>query len=185
MTRSLLASSFLLFSFACVPDDVKDTGPVSEEADADTDADTDADSDADTDADTDADPAAIQGAWLSEGADLAPFFVDNNITSASVTFGGDGSYTGETVFNGTPIAFSGTYTVDVSTTPHTIVVNQVSPQELTSEGIWQVSGSTMTYEIVQTSPDQGFVAPTPESGFGSSEGGGVAAGDLTQTYQKQ
>lgn len=169
----------------CVPDDVKETGSTgttgsTEEADADTDADTDTDSDTDTDADAD----AIVGEWLCEGGDLPPFFVENNITRVTANFASDGTYAVTTVYNGTPYNVTGTYSVDVSTAPHTVVVQQDSPV-ITSEGIWEVTGSTMRYEIVQTSPDQGFVPPTPETGFGSSQGGGVAEGDLIQTYQKQ
>ncbi len=172
---------------ACVPDDVKDSGGAAttsggEEADSDTDtdSDTDSDSDADTDSDTDAD--AIVGDWLSQGGDLAPAFA--GIDTVSASFQSNGNYSVVITVSGTPYSCTGTYEVDTSTTPHSITLLQDTPR-LTTEGIWQVSGSTMTYEVVQTDPDDGYVAPTPSTGFGSSQGEGFAPGDLTQTYQKQ
>ena len=87
--------------------------------------------------------------------------------------------------NGTKLTLSGVYTQTKSSEGdiYTIEVNQSSPAALVSEGIFEVSGSTMRYEIVQTSPDIGAIPPTPAGGFGSTNGG--ALGNINiQVYQK-
>jgi hypothetical protein len=173
---------FTTLSTGCQPDDVKgeDSGGAADGTDG-----TDGADGTDGTDGGGADPAAIQGTWLSEGDNVAPLLADFGFTSLTATFGADGSYAVEAVYNGNPIPLTGTYTVDVSTTPHTIVVNQESPQAVTSAGIWQVEGDTLTYEIVQTSPDQGFTAPTPDSGFGSTAGAGVEPNSNIQVYVRQ
>ena len=43
----------------------------------------------------------------------------------------------------------------------------------------------MTYEVVQTVPDYGYTPPTPTSGFGTTSGPGVSAGDNVQIYRRR
>ena len=162
---------FLLL--ACTPDDVKD--------------DTAADADTDTDTDTDVDsPGDITGSWLSEDDDVSDILVGFGFTSVAATFNTDGTYAvAATNAGGTTLDLTGTFVVGTTTNPGTIVTSQLTPQEVTAEGIWQVVGDTLTYEVAQTSPDQGFTPPTPEAGFGSTGGPGVAAGSNVQIYQRQ
>jgi len=75
--------------------------------------------------------------------------------------------------------------VSAATDPGTISLSQSVPTEATAEGIWQVSGTTLTYEVVQTDPDFGFTAPTPEAGFGSTAGPGLTPDINVQVYEVQ
>lgn len=176
--------STLFFLFACRPDDVTDTGSpyIPEESDADTDADSDTDADADTDADTD---MSIVGDWLSAGDDLSPLFAGSGITRIDATFSSDGSYSVGAVYAGTTYDFTGTYTADGAADPGTITLSQVEPYATTAEGLWSVSGGTLTYEVVDLSNTDGHTAPTLAGGFGSTTGPGLSDGDNVQTYQRQ
>jgi len=78
--------------------------------------------------------------------------------------------------------FSGTYGVVLSTTPHTIVLQQTAPYAATSEGIYQVDSAQLQYEIVQTLPDYGF---TPPTAFGTTDGPGVSPGTNVQLFERQ
>ena len=53
---------------------------------------------------------------------------------------------------------------------------------MTSEGIFKVENTTLTYEIVQTEPDISAVPPTASAGFGSSNGGALGNSNI-QVYQ--
>jgi hypothetical protein len=103
----------------------------------------------------------------------AVFNADLSYQVDALTEGGD-AYT-----------FIGTFVADGSTSPRGIVLDQSSPSETVAEGIYEVSGETLTYEVVVTTPDYGFVAPTPATGFGSTSGRGLAEGDNVQTYVRQ
>jgi len=169
---------WLALTLACVPDDVDDTSTT------DT---------ADTAASIDTDPGttgpadAFVGRWVSEGADLSPLFGGDpfNYVLIEADFRDDGTYTvvGEDAA-GASYDFAGSYLVDDGTSPGTIVQTQTVPYDAVAEGIWSVSGDTLTFEVVQTSPDYGYTAATPEGGFGSTAGPGLAAGDNVQTYQR-
>lgn len=130
--------------------------------------------------------ADIVGSWLSTGDDVSALLIASSVTEVSATFEDDGTYTvvATDTNNGTT-NFTGTYTVDTSTDPASITISQESPYAATVEGIWAVDGTTMTYEIIQTTPDLGFAPPTPASGFGTSTGTGLQPGDNTQVYQAQ
>lgn len=191
MRAHLLSLCLLTLSLGCTPDDEKDTDTAAEEADADADSDTDADSDADSDADADADAdtTSIVGEWLSEGDDISLLFQSGlfDYERIEASFGSDAAYTVvATTGGGDVYEFVGTYTTDTSTTPHSIVLSQATPYEATAEGIWQISGTTMQYEVAQIDPNPaGIVAPTPGAGFGSTTGGGINAGQNVQIYQRQ
>jgi hypothetical protein len=130
--------------------------------------------------------AAIEGSWVSEGDDLAPLFLLFYYTRIDATFSADGTYAVTALdTSGATYDFSGTYTVAVDTEPHTIVLQQATPAVATAQGIWSVDDSgVMTYEVVQTTPDIGFVPPTSAAGFGSTSGPGIAAGDNVQVYRR-
>ncbi len=128
----------------------------------------------------------IQGKWQSSGSDVAPLLVTLFQTdSIYAEFNTNNTYLVEQYStSGALVTLSGTYTQQKATTDiWTIEVNQTVPATLTSEGIFKVDGSTMTYEIVQTQPDIQAVPPTPAAGFGSTNGGALGTINV-QTYRK-
>lgn len=129
----------------------------------------------------------IQGEWQSSGSDVAPLLVSLFATdSVYINFKTDMSYTVEQYdTSGAKLTLSGVYTQTKSGTDdiYTIVVEQSTPAALVSEGIFEVNGNTMRYEIVQTSPDIGATPPTAAGGFGSTNGGALADFNI-QVYQR-
>ena len=184
----LLASLFL--SAACRPDDVSnDTGSGKETTDG---ADgTSGDDTGGTDGgggDGGGTGALIAGSWLSTGDDVSPLFSKRpfNYVEITANFEVDGSYLVHVLDeSGQEADLEGTYVADDSTTPSSIVLTQATPYAATAEGIYQVDGDTLTYEVVQTQPDYGFLPPTPETGFGTTSGSGLNPGDNTQIYRRQ
>lgn len=124
--------------------------------------------------------------WQSSGANVAPLLVALfNTDSIYAEFHGDHTYKVEQYDNvGAKVDLSGTYTQAVSAVAGiwTVVVNQTVPSAITAEGIFQISGDTLRYEIVQTEPPAG-VPPTPAGGFGSTNGGALGTLNV-QTYLK-
>ena len=129
----------------------------------------------------------IVGTWVSKGSDVAPGLVQLlNVDSIYATFNDDQTYTVLQYSGGntSPTAeLAGTYVVGDQPEGEirSITLTQTDPQSLTAEGIFQVSGNTMQYEVVQTQPDIGAVAPTVEGGFGST----LVGGNPTGTYWVQ
>ena len=187
LLSAVAALTFALLAAACTPDDEKADTSAEADADTDADADADADSDADSDADTDAD-ATIVGQWVSEGEDISPIFQSSffDYVRIDADFREDGSYLVVAATGGGDVyELTGSYTADTSTTPAGLVLLQAQPYEATAEGIYQISGEVMQYEVIQTDPNpNGFVAPTPTTGFGTSSGPGLAAGANTQVYRR-
>ena len=107
------------------------------------------------------------------------------VDTIDAEFNADGSYEViSTDSAGTETTFTGTYTVDSSTNPASITLEQTAPTTVTSEGIWTVDpDGVLYYEVVQTTPDQGFGAPTPETGFGGTSGAGVQANSNIQVFR--
>ena len=117
----------------------------------------------------------LQGEWLSAGADVAPLLAGApfNIDSIKADFSTNLTYTVTSYSAGVATVLTGTYIQTESGVGDiwNITVNQTAPSALTSEGIFEVTGDNMTYEIVQTQPDIGVAPPTAAAGFGSSGGG--------------
>lgn len=145
---------------------------------------------------------AIVGTWVSEGTNVAlgltvaPF----NVTKIVATFNANKSYTVvQTDKNNVSTTLTGTYTntestyTDQSTTTgtqgakiYTIVANQSSPAAVTATGIYAISGTKMTYEVIQTAPPlTGVNAPTAAQGFGSTTIAGTKYAIYVQKYVKQ
>ncbi len=198
MTRPILLSALLL-STACRPDDVADTGGIADGAADGGGASADGGSNdggagdggsntGDGGASTTGDCAdlSITGDGMSQGDDISPLFRQASFDYVEIDagFGGDCSYTVHAITGGgDTYDFSGTYSA-VEGAPGSIVQQQTQPFEGTSEGIWQVDGSTLTFEVVLTKPDYGFSPPTTEAGFGSTSGQGLAPGDNVQVYRR-
>jgi hypothetical protein len=186
MTRSF--TLLLLALGGCTGDPYKDDSPTDDSAAADDTNTTD-----DTNTDDSADPvidSTLVGAWLSEGENLSPLFAGRffKYVSVSADFKADASYTVQAVDQaGATYDFTGTFTIDETTSPASIVLVQATPSVVTAEGIYAVDeADLLTYEVVQTDPNpNGFVAPTPETSFGSSSGPGLNPDDNVQKYVRQ
>ncbi len=124
----------------------------------------------------------LVGVWLSAGANVAPllntiFQASGGVDSIYAAFNTDKTYSVRQV-NGdaTVINYAGTYSNSKSSVGNifTITTDQTVPSVATSEGIYEVdrtqSPHFMQYEIVLISGTQN-VAPTPDGGFGSTNGG--------------
>ncbi len=122
-------------------------------------------------------PATLTGEWISAGEDIAPLLRQGGfeIDALEVTFT-ETDYAGVILLGtGDEVPYGGTYSVNRNTTPWTIVLRQTAPQALTSQGLVEVTGSgdaaVMRLEIVQVDPPTlGAQPPTPEGGFGSTQG---------------
>lgn len=115
---------------------------------------------------------------------VAPVLVEL-ADSIHVEFRDNQSYLVKSFKDGVPIELKGTYsTSDGVGNIRNIVLEQSEPTALTSEGIFEVDGDVLTYEVAQTEPEQtGVTAPTADEGFGSTSGG--AFGDMNiQVYYK-
>jgi len=135
----------------------------------------------------------IVGTWVSAGADVAPGLAGApfNTDSIIATFNDDNTYVVDSYSGTTVVNFTGTYQIGPQAEGQirAITLNQSTPTSLTSEGIFQVSGSgaTMQYEVIQTSPAlQGFTAPTVAGGFGSTAFNGTPLGATwIQNYDRR
>ncbi len=144
----------------------------------------------------------IVGTWICQGTNVpyglkvAPF----KAVKIVATFNANKSYTVvQTDSSNTTTTFTGTYATTESTNTDTlstnatkgakiinIVATQATPTAVTSTGIYAISGTNMSYEIIQTTPAiTGVGAPTAAGGFGSTTIGGVKYPIYIQKYVKQ
>lgn len=133
----------------------------------------------------------IVGTWVSTGADLAPGLAAApfNADSIIATFNENGTYAVVQWSAGAAINFAGTYTLGTQAEGQirAITANQTAPTSVTSQGIFQVTGATMRYEIIQVEPAiQGVTAPTVAGGFGSTAVNGTPTGAYwVQNYDRR
>jgi len=144
----------------------------------------------------------IVGTWVSEGANVpyglsvAPF----NVSKIVAVFNANKSYTiTQTDKSNVTTTLTGTFTNTASTstdasatygtqgaTIYNIVANQATPASITATGIYAISGTKMTYEVIQTTPAlSGVSAPTAVGGFGSTTIAGTKYAIYVQKYVKQ
>ncbi|GCD77960.1 hypothetical protein JCM31826_14420 [Thermaurantimonas aggregans] len=128
----------------------------------------------------------IQGKWQSSKSNVAPLLVTLfQIDSIYAEFNTNNTYeVRQWNRDGVQLpTLTGTYTQTKSNVGNiwTIRVEQTAPSALISEGIFEITGNTMKYEIVQTQPDIQAVPPTPQGGFGSTNGGALGQANV-QTY---
>lgn len=133
-------------------------------------------------------PEGVQGKkYQSSGNDVAPLLTALFGTdSIYAQFNTDNSYLVEQYdTNNVKIEFTGTFSQTESGTASiwNITLDQSTPAQLTAQGIFEISGTTMSYEVVQTNPDIGAVPPTATAGFGSSNGGALGTSNV-QTFQE-
>jgi len=134
---------------------------------------------------------AIVGTWVSEGNNVAIGLRMTLKTKKIVaTFNENNTYTVvATDSNNVSVTYTGTYQSagKTDTLIYPITLNQQTPVTLKSQGIYQIKGSVMTYEVIQVEPPiQGFTPPTVEGGFGSTKYNGVPLGPTwVQVFVKQ
>lgn len=139
-----------------------------------------------TSGDTGAPASAMVGDWVSEGGDLSDLFAADPFRYVRVdaSFAVDGTYAVTSRDDGgAEYLLAGTWSTDEATAPATVTLAQTEPYEALAAGIWQVDGDVLTWEVVQTVPDYGFVPPTPSAGFGSTSGPGLTPGANVQIYR--
>ncbi len=140
----------------------------------------------------------LVGTWLSTGSNIPLGLRIAPIKAKTIvaTFNANNTYTVvSTDSSNANTTMTGTWSAGVIGTSgviRAITVNQATPSTLTSQGIFQAMGtavgSTMKYEVIQTSPAiQGVTPPTVAGGFGSSAYNGTPfpAQMYVQTYVKQ
>lgn len=121
---------------------------------------------------------AIVGTWVSEGDNVAlglrTVLKTKKITA---TFNENKTYTVVTVdSSNVSVTYTGTYqsAEKTDTLIHPISLNQQTPTSIVSQGIYQIKGNIMFYEVIQVNPPlTGFTPPTVEEGFGSTKYNGV------------
>jgi len=124
----------------------------------------------------------IIGSWYSSGDNVAPLLVTYfQVDSIYADFKDDKTYLVEqyNIGNTSGIAdviFTGTYTVTKSNVGEIwkIDLTQEAPYAAEAAGIFEIKKSpeVLWYEVVQTSGTQN-TPPTPDEGFGSSNGGSL------------
>lgn len=119
----------------------------------------------------------VQGKnWQSSGDNVAILLATFlNVDSIYVEFGVDFTYRVEQYdTDGVMTELTGTYTQSPSSQEGIFDINliQSAPFASTVEGIYEIdaTGTTLTYEVVQTDPAAG-TPPTAMDGFGSTNGG--------------
>lgn len=136
----------------------------------------------------------IIGNWYSSGDNVAPLLTTPsfNVDSIYAEFKADNSYVVEQYnignTSGIPdFIFTGNFVIEKSSVGEiwTIELSQEDPYAATAEGIFEIKTSpeVLWYEVVQTSGTQN-VPPTPEGGFGSSNGGTLVINDVNWNLQK-
>lgn len=131
-------------------------------------------------------PACAEGLqekeYQSSGANVAPLLAGLFGTdSIYANFKLDNTYLVEQYdTNGVKIEFTGTFSQSESGTGSIwdITLNQSTPSQLTAMGIFEINGSTLSYEVVQTDPAIGATPPTAAAGFGSSNGGALGTSNV-------
>jgi hypothetical protein len=135
----------------------------------------------------------IVGTWLETGANVAPGFKTATFKYVSVTaiFKADSSVTTSSIDSLGSVSnyTGGVYHISPATADTAIrsIVITYSNPAVTQTGIFQIKGTTMRFEAIQTTPQlTGVTAPTVTGGFGSTKYNGYALGATwIQTFVKQ
>lgn len=133
---------------------------------------------------------AIVGDWVSEGAENVAIGLQMVSKTARInaTFEKNDTYTVVSIdSSGAEVTFTGTIELGEETESgiRSITLQQNEPAAATSDGIFQIEGNTMTYEVIQRGLD-GVQAPTVEGGFGSTIANGEPTGVFwVQKFEKQ
>lgn len=134
----------------------------------------------------------LVGTWVSQGAgNVAPgLTVLSKTRKIDAVFNKNGTYNVvSTDSANATVTFTGTW---IATAPdangiRAIELRQQTPTSLVARGIFQITGTLMTYEVIQAEPAlAGVVGPTQSGGFGSTTINGAKTGIFwVQKFTKQ
>jgi hypothetical protein len=130
----------------------------------------------------------LVGTWISAGSNVAPGLAAVGVDSILATFNEDQTYTVLNYAGGSQATLTGTWVAGSQGDGQirSVTVTQISPSALTAQGIFQVTGAAMTYEVIQVEPAlQGVTAPTVAGGFGSTTIAGAPNSLYIQHYVKR
>jgi hypothetical protein len=140
----------------------------------------------------DDDADEIVGTWVSQGAgNVAPgLAILSKTRKIDAKFEKNGTYNVvATDSSNATVTFTGTWSVTAPNAAgiRAIELRQQTPTSLVAKGIFQITGTSMTYEVIQAEPAlAGVVGPTQAGGFGSTTIGGTAQGIFwIQKFTKQ
>jgi len=127
-----------------------------------------------------ADP--LVGAWVSQGAgQVAPgLAVLTKTAKIDAVFNQNNTYNVVAIdSSNVAVTFTGTWQAGEPNAQgiRSITLQQSTPTQLVSSGIFRIDGNNMEYEVIQSQPAlDGVVPPTVEGGFGSTNIGGNPTG---------
>jgi hypothetical protein len=127
----------------------------------------------------------LVGDWTSQDSDISELLADDpfNTILVEATFRANSSYeVSSQDAAGDGATFTGTWSVDPSTDPPGITLEQSEPYTAISKGLYAIAADVLTYEIVQTVPDYGFAPPIGD--FGTTTGPGVSPGVNIQIFRR-
>ena len=128
----------------------------------------------------------IIGTWISTGSDVA-VGLTNSVHAAAVkaTFNADMTYRIEIIDSThTTMTYAGTWAATgMQHGLRSITLTQQLPVAGTEQGVFEVSGARLTYDVVpMASASRGASAATVAGGFGSSTQGGTSSSIWIQRF---
>jgi hypothetical protein len=131
----------------------------------------------------------LVGKWVSQGTNIAPGLAGPPFNTARIDaeFFENQTYTVVQLDNNNAaVTFRGTWEAGEANPAgiRPVTLTQTEPVAVVAQGIFQIDGNNMTYEVIQVQPAlEGVGAPTVAGGFGSTSIGGVATqGFWTQRF---
>jgi hypothetical protein len=119
------------------------------------------------------------GTWISSGSDVAiGLSTSMRVAMVTATFSANHTYRIDITDSTHAVTtYAGTWTAAGSNGVRAITLAQTSPAASIEEGVFQIDGARLTYEVVTTQPAvNGMTAPTVAAGFGSTAQEGVTRG---------
>jgi hypothetical protein len=140
-----------------------------------------------TDDDSKADP--LLGKWVSTGTNVAPGLAGPPFNTARIDaefFENQTYLVVQVDNNNAAVTFRGTWQAGEPNAAgiRPVTLTQTEPVAVVAQGIFQIDGNNMAYEVIQVQPAlEGVGAPTVQGGFGSTSIlGNPTGGFWTQRY---
>jgi hypothetical protein len=131
----------------------------------------------------------LVGKWVSTGTNVAPGLAGPPFNTARI----DAEFFANKTYNvvqldnnNAAVTFRGTWEAGEANPAgiRPVTLTQTEPVAVVAQGIFQIQGTNMTYEVIQVQPAlEGVGAPTVQGGFGSTSIlGNPTGGFWTQRY---